>query len=238
MIFYNSISDEISYISEKDVLFEDGDVNYDNRNYEDIPVEIKSELRSFLIQEDYQESNLIPNNKTKCNSEEQHNIIEENLEKDDESTIKEKDNNTNFLNKKRKIREIFKIEKGKKFNKAKGTKRGRKNYSDKTEHPHNNKSTDNMINKIKVYFINHYLRVLINQNFEDKSKEILKLNHKSIKCLNQNINLELFNKTLKNLFLQSDISDKYKHDKYKDINKIVIKQIYNGESQEEKVKKY
>lgn len=149
---------------------------------------------------------------TNDNNVDKMDILEINKEKDEESNINEKINSERFfINKKRK-KKIFNIKKDKYHTTMKKeNKRGRKNISDKTEHPHNNNSLDNMVNKIKIYSLNHYLRDLINQNFKDKAKKILKLDHESIKCLKQNTNLELFNKTLKDIFFQSNISTKYKH---------------------------
>lgn len=198
-----------------------------------------------------QEKRLFQNNDFESNSVE---LISYSKEKNNtEGDIIEKDKNTSsFINKKRKSEStIFEISKQEKCNKSKSIsddqnlikedikkkKKGRKNNLDKEEHPHNRESADNMIRKIKVHLFNKYFIELFNQNLEDKSLKLLKLDHEFIKCLKRSINVELFNKKLNQIFSEIAISDKYIADIYKDYNKILINKIYNGIIKEEKVKK-
>lgn len=201
-------------------------------------------LTNFLIPEG-SEQNMIQNNYTNSNRIISYLNINEDKEYD-----------KSLLGKKRKLkRNIFLFEKCKKIKntsnesniknstnikneeneETKINKKGRKKVKDKTERVHNNESADNMIRKIKVHLFK-YIRDIINQNFEDKSNKILKLDYSSIMCLKRSINLELFNKTLKQIFSEERQSDKYKN--YNDNeNEILIKKICNGIIKEERVKK-
>jgi len=201
-------------------------------------------LEDVLIPEEY-DQNMSQNNYTNIN-----NLIDDFKEDKEQNEKKECDNS--FLGKKRKLkRNIFLF---KKYNKIKNisnelniknsnikneeikiNKKGRKTIKDETKRIHNNESDDNMIRKIKVHLFK-YARDIINQNFEDKSKKILKLDYSSIMCLKRSVNLDLFNKTLKQIFSEERQSDKYKN--YNDNeNEILIKNICTGIIKEEKVKK-
>ena len=150
------------------------------------------------------------------------------------------DINRYYLNKKRKLKEkIFCIDKSKKSDKniiITKKKKGRKNKSDKTKSLHNKESDDNIIRKIKVHIFKYCLYVL-NQNFQNKNKKnkILKLNHEKIMNLKRNANLNLFNKTLKNIFSEIEISQKFSTHNSEE-NKKLITKIYKGIIKEEKIK--
>ena len=203
-------------------------------------------LEDVLIPEDY-EQNMSLYNYTNIN-----NLIDNLNIKEDKEQNNKKEFDYSFLGKKRKLkRNIFLF---KKYNKIKNisnelniknsnikneetkiNKKGRKTIKDETERIHNNESDDNMIRKIKVHLFK-YARDIINQNFEDKSKKILKLDYSSIMCLKRSTNIDLFNKTLKQIFSEERQSDKYKN--YNDNeNEILIKNICTGIIKEEKVKK-
>lgn len=204
-------------------------------------------LTNVLIPED-DEQNMSQYNYTNANY-----IIDYiNTKEDKEQNDKKEYDNNSFLGKKRKLKQnIFLFKKYKKIKtisdeiniknsnikneETKINKKGRKTIKDETERIHNNESDDNMIRKIKVHLFK-YARDIINQNFEDKSKKILKLDYSSIMCLKRSVNLDLFNKTLKQIFSEERQSDKYKN--YNDNeNEILIKNICTGIIKEEKVKK-
>ena len=102
-------------------------------------------------------------------------------------------------------------------------KRGRKKRTDKSKGNFNKNSEDNMITKIK-FAIFQYARDIINQNLPE-NKGIIKLDHKVIRNLQKDINMQMFDKTLKKLFLEINESEKFKKIEYKNNNKIIISEI-------------
>ena len=136
--------------------------------------------------------------------------------------------------KKYKIFNIEKVKEKKKENILQ-KKRGRKKENEKSEGKHNKNAEDNMIIKIKIEIFK-YARDIINLNLP-KNKEIIKLNHKEIRNLQIDINKQMVDKTLKQLFSEINISEKFKNIKYKDHNKKLISEIYEGIIKAEKVKK-
>ena len=77
----------------------------------------------------------------------------------------------------------------------------------------------------------------MNQNFKNKNKKnkILKLNHEKIMNLKRNANLNLFNKTIKNIFSEIEIRQKFSTHNSEENKKLIIK-IYKGIIKEEKIK--
>ena len=118
-------------------------------------------------------------------------------------------------------------------------KRGRQKANEKSERKHNKNAEDNMITKIKIGIFK-YIRDIINQNIPKnitENKEIIKLAHKEIRNLKKDINIEMFGKTLRELFSGIKKSEKFKNKKYKDQNIIIIRDIDEGAIKAEKVKK-
>jgi len=118
-------------------------------------------------------------------------------------------------------------------------KRGRQKANEKSERKHNKNAEDNMITKIKIAIFK-YIRDIINQNIPKnriENKEIIKLDHKEIRNLKKDINIEMFGKTLRELFSGIKKSEKFKNKKYKDQNIIIIRDIDKGAIKAEKVKK-
>ena len=118
-------------------------------------------------------------------------------------------------------------------------KRGRQKANEKSERKHNKNAADNMITKIKIGIFK-YIRDIINQNIPKnitENKEIIKLAHKEIRNLKKDINIEMFGKTLRELFSGIKKSEKFKNKKYKDQNIIIIRDIDEGAIKAEKVKK-
>ena len=128
---------------------------------------------------------------------------------------------------------IFNIEKKNKNMLQK--KRGRKKRTDKSKGNHNKNSEYNMITKIKIAIFQYAIDI-INQNLPE-NKEIFKLEHKVIRNLQKDLNIQMFDKTLKNLFLEINKSEKFKKIEYKDNNKKIIGEIDEGIIERERVKK-
>ena len=233
------------------ISFQDDDDNIDLSLFNKSNDEMNKSYYNFnFLAED-----LIPEendyNMSQYNYTNANNLIGYINTEEDKAQNDKKEFDYSFLGKKRKLkRNIFLF---KKYNKIKNesnelniknsikneetkiNKKGRKTIKDETERTHTNESDDNMIRKIKVHLFK-YARDIINQNFEDKSNKILKLDYSSIMCLKRSTNIELFNKTLKQIFTEERQSDKYKN--YNDNeNEILIKNICTGIIKEEKVKK-
>ena len=233
------------------ISFQDDDDNIDLSLFNKSNDEMNKSYYNFnFLAED-----LIPEendyNMSQYNYTNANNLIGYINTEEDKAQNDKKEFDYSFLGKKRKLkRNIFLF---KKYNKIKNesnelniknsikneetkiNKKGRKTIKDETERTHTNESDDNMIRKIKVHLFK-YARDIINQNFEDKSNKILKLDYSSIMCLKRSTNIELFNKTLKQIFSEERQSDKYKN--YNDNeNEILIKNICTGIIKEEKVKK-
>ena len=123
-----------------------------------------------------------------------------------------------YINESNENSKIFKFEMGnpKKF--------GRKRKEDKKigrNGLHTKKNEDNKIRKIKVFFfksIYNYLRKYL-------IKDLLKLNPEISESLKRNFNLNLFKKTLKDIYCETIISEKYTTKKIETnadlINKII-----------------
>jgi hypothetical protein len=89
---------------------------------------------------------------------------------------------------------------------------------------HTKDSDDNKIRKIKSFFWKSLYNYL-NECLKD-GEELLKLDIMICKDLKKDFNEKLFNQTLKDLFMNTDISDKYRHKDQKG-NEILIKKIYS-----------
>ena len=123
-----------------------------------------------------------------------------------------------------KINQIFDIKKI--------TKRGRKRKNDISERNHNKNSEDNIIRKIKVNMFKYAIKI-INKNSE--KNKIKYLDYKERSNLKRDDNIDMFNKTLKEIFLDIGPSQKYREDR--NHNRNLIDKIYKGKIKEEKVKK-
>ena len=98
------------------------------------------------------------------------------------------------------------------FEEAKGLlrkKAGRKKKEEKCKGDHNKYSKDNIIRKIKTKF-SFFISNLLNESLFDKNYKFLRLDTNISKCLKKDYNLSLFNTKIKDLFLNSKISRKYR----------------------------
>ena len=122
----------------------------------------------------------------------------------------------------------------KQFNKKKGRRRKSNHKSIKTKMDkkyHSKSKEDNMIHKIKVFFIQSTMN-FINKRFEDfemkkgnkKAKLISKIKSKFTQTIKKEPNLQFLNTKIKDLF-SSDLSEKCTK-LTKDYNKQQIKELY------------
>ena len=117
-----------------------------------------------------------------------------------------------------------------------GKKCGRKARKDKTiveKGGHTKESSDNIIRKIKSFFGKRVYKYL--SKLSEKKGGLLKLDIKINKCLKKDYNLELFKKTLKEIYFETEISNKYKNKK-QIINEKIIYRTYQENEELEFIK--
>ena len=121
------------------------------------------------------------------------------------------------------------------FNQNSKTK-GRKRKDDTIKGAHNKFSEDNMMRKIKSFFLNSCFE-LINKSIKNKQMQLLKLNSEIGENLKKDYNLKLLDTTLKYLFFNSKISLKYrkKIKTYYNLNKKIIKKIFEENKEKEAI---
>ena len=110
--------------------------------------------------------------------------------------------------------------------KAKTSLQGRKKKEEKDKSKHTKFSEDNMMRKIKSYFLN-FCHNLLNESISDKNMQFLKLNSLINKNLKKEFNLNLLNTKIKDLYQFSKISSKYRKQakEFSDKNKYIIEKI-------------
>ena len=195
---------------------------------------------SFIFYNSLQQNNILFINEFDNMTNGENNHSEDSKEINKIHFITKNDNDVsenNLLNKKR--NPIFNITKDtnqkKNMNKCNNVipettkeetkKKGRKTKNYKGDTKHNKSSGDNIINKIKGYFINHYLRDIIRKNSIYGNLELKKLPNNFIADLKQCENLRLYKMKIKDILREQSISTKYKT--YNDFeNRIIIEDIY------------
>jgi hypothetical protein len=110
--------------------------------------------------------------------------------------------------------------------KEKTSLQGRKKKEEKDKGNHTKFSEDNMMRKIKSYFLN-FCHNLLNESISDKNMQFLKLNSLINKNLKKEFNLNLLNTKIKDLYQFSKISSKYRKQakEFSDKNKYIIEKI-------------
>ena len=105
-------------------------------------------------------------------------------------------------------------------------KAGRKKKEEKFKGNHNKYSEDNIIRKIKTKFA-FFICNLLNECLLDKNYKFLRLDSNINECLKKDYNLLLFNTKIKDLFLNSKISRKYRRQIFdKNKNIFLINKIF------------
>ena len=107
---------------------------------------------------------------------------------------------------------------------------GRKNNNDPVERQHNKTIDDNIINKLKGFYLNTFLRQYIQKHAIDPSIEFKKIPNKFISNLNKDFNMALFPMKISDILNNQIISTKYSTcDDYE--NREIIKRL-NEEKKE------
>ena len=154
----------------------------------------------------------------------------------DNNNIIKEDKNFHLLNKKRKEEINFSENVCIYDNKenAKKTFKRRGRITTKSQRKvHNNMSSDNIINKIKGKLFKkclNFINNIINEFYTGEKKiELLPINYKYIKRLKKEIDINILNTQLKDLY-SKEISPKYRSQK-QDYNKKIIDKIINKNSE-------
>ena len=110
--------------------------------------------------------------------------------------------------------------------KEKTSLQDRKKKEEKDKGNHTKFSEDNMMRKIKSYFLN-FCHNLLNESISDKNLQFLKLNSLINENLKKEFNLNLLNTKIKDLYQFSKISSKYRKQakEFSDKNKYIIEKI-------------
>lgn len=200
-----------------------------------LKIEDKNSFLYFNDIQDILDKNKIINNEIKDKLIYEKNIInEENYllykkrKRDNDLNIKKDNSNIFFEDEKENSK---KIKKGRKI----------KNNSSNGREEHDKNSPDNIIKNIKAKLFNYCLNFLnnvINGNSDKKKQrfKLLKLNYEYIDRLKRDIDLELLETPLKNIF-SLNISTKYRA-KHNDHNKNIISEILNEKNKETKLYHY
>ena len=154
----------------------------------------------------------------------------------DKNNIIKEDKNFHFLNKKREVEinfcENVCIYDNKENAKKTSKKRGRENKDNKRKE-HNKMSPDNIIKKIKGKLFKiclNFINNIINEIFKGKKNKLLSINYKYISQLKKEIDLNILDTKLKDLY-SKEISPKFR-EKGKDYNKNIIDSIIIDENLE------
>ena len=89
---------------------------------------------------------------------------------------------------------------------------------------HTKFTDDNVMRKIKCHFLNS-INNKLNNSLKDKKQSFLKLDNMVNENLKRDYNMVLMNKTIKDIYLSSKISNKYKKQN-NDYNKQLVEKIY------------
>ena len=140
----------------------------------------------------------------------------------------EKNKCDSFLgNKKKRSNDIFEINKSISTNNdsfSSKKNRGRKKKEVTEKGNHTKFTDDNMMRKIKCHFLND-INNKLNASLKEDKNCFLKLDNLINENLKRDYNMTLMNKTFKEIYLNSKISNKYKR-RNSDINKQLIEKIY------------
>ena len=117
-----------------------------------------------------------------------------------------------------------------------GINLGRKRRSDEREAYHTKYRSDNMMRKIKTYFMN-FVHNYLNESLTFSHKTFLKINKKVSENLRKDFNMSLMQMTIKDIYEQHSINEKYSdYKKGRNINQALIKEIFEKNKDIETIK--
>ena len=100
---------------------------------------------------------------------------------------------------------------------------GRRKLGEKEERNHNKYSKDNIMRTIKVHFRKYIYSII--KSYYKGVEQLKKIDNNFNENLKKDYNIGLYNTTLKDIFINTKLSKKYKHYP-KDLNKNLINKIY------------
>ena len=150
--------------------------------------------------------------------------IEENEKNQSENLLGKKTERKHFNIKKYEIFEISKTTSNNNETFSNKLNRGRKKKEVIDKGNHTKFTDDNMMRKIKSHFFN-YINNSLNDSLFNKTQVFLKLDNFINENLKRDYNMELMNKTIKEIYISSKISNKYKK-KNNETNKKLVEKIY------------
>ena len=123
------------------------------------------------------------------------------------------------------------------INNGNKNKMGRKKKNDLNKGTHTKFSPDNIIRKIKSNFF-LFIHNLLNKSLNNKDMEFLKLDCELNELLKRDFNLKLLNRTIREIYENSEISSKLKKQKENNpnINRVLISKIYEENIEEQTIK--
>ena len=117
-----------------------------------------------------------------------------------------------------------------------GINLGRKRRSDEREAYHTKYRSDNMMRKIKTYFMN-FVHNYLNESLTFSHKTFLKINKKVSENLRKDFNMSLMQMTIKEIYEKHSINEKYRdYKKGRNINQALIKEIFEKNKDIETIK--
>ncbi len=117
-----------------------------------------------------------------------------------------------------------------------GINLGRKRRSDEREAYHTKYRSDNMMRKIKTYFMN-FVHNYLNESLTFSHKTFLKINKKVSENLRKDFNMSLMQMTIKEIYEQHSINEKYSdYKKGRNINQALIQEIFEKNKDAETIK--
>lgn len=176
-------------------------------------------LKNYFIKEVEEINNNIEHKKTQATTLTQKIIDKDKCEEKNIYSFKPEQNNENHENN----NNIYIEKKTKRQNNNKG--RYKKNEFSDNSNKHGKDAEDNLMRKIKTFIFSNILSTL-NRSLKDKSILFIKLEKKLNENLKKDFNEDLMQKTIKEIFLNFDISKRFKKEAQNFPNKNLIKKLY------------
>ena len=128
------------------------------------------------------------------------------------------------------------LEESKNEKKKKKKKLGRKRKNEEREAFHTKDRDDNKMRKVKTYIMNFILDYL-NKSIVYNRKQFLKINKNVNQCLRKDFNMSLMQMTIKDIFEQNKINERYNDfKKERNLNQDLIKEIFEKNEDIETIK--
>lgn len=131
-------------------------------------------------------------------------------------------------------KEEIKIKKEKQKNKGRHKKNDIRN-DENDENKHDKFSEDNLMRKIKTYIFDTILNVL-NKSLKDRSQKFIKLEPKLNESMKKDLNEKLMNQKIKEIYINNEISKRYKTETNCNNNINLIKKIYEEKKEIDTIK--